>query len=96
MSLGTGRQNIIILFWKQLFHFWEYINGNQTFILDFHQPFIYSVPSVLQYMLLYSHLELCLVYKQVLFIPKFMCYSTIYMHTKNIKSIYQCTHFCFR
>ncbi len=22
------------------FHFWEYINGNQTFILDFHRPFI--------------------------------------------------------
>jgi hypothetical protein len=22
------------------FHFWEYINGNQTFILDFHGPFI--------------------------------------------------------
>jgi hypothetical protein len=22
------------------FHFWEYINGNQTFILDSHRPFI--------------------------------------------------------
>ncbi len=22
------------------FHFWEYINGNQTFILDSYQPFI--------------------------------------------------------
>ncbi len=26
------------------FHFWEYINGNQTFILDFHRPFICSAP----------------------------------------------------
>ncbi len=25
------------------FHFWEYINGNQTFILDFHRPFICTV-----------------------------------------------------
>ncbi len=25
------------------FHFWEYINGNQTFILDSHRPFICSV-----------------------------------------------------
>jgi hypothetical protein len=25
------------------FHFWEYINWNQTFILDSHRPFIYSV-----------------------------------------------------
>jgi len=25
------------------FHFWEYINQNQTFILDSHQPFICSV-----------------------------------------------------
>ncbi len=24
------------------FHFWEYINQNQTFILDSHRPFIYS------------------------------------------------------
>ncbi len=39
MSVETGRQNIIILFWKYQFHFWEYINGNQTFILDSHQPF---------------------------------------------------------
>jgi hypothetical protein len=23
-------------------HFWEYINGNQTFILDSHRPFICS------------------------------------------------------
>ncbi len=40
MSAGTGRQNIIILFWKYQFHFWEYINGNQTLILDSHRPFI--------------------------------------------------------
>ncbi len=42
MSVGNGRQNIIILFWKYQFHFWENINGNQTFILDFHRPFICS------------------------------------------------------
>jgi hypothetical protein len=47
MSVGTGRQNVTILFWKQHFHFWEYISGNQTFILDSHQPFICSaVPSL--------------------------------------------------
>jgi hypothetical protein len=27
MSVGTGRQNIKILFWKEQFHFWEYITG---------------------------------------------------------------------
>jgi hypothetical protein len=43
MRVGTGRQNIIILFWKYQFHFWEYIKGNQTFILDSHRPFICSV-----------------------------------------------------
>jgi hypothetical protein len=32
MSVGAGRQNIIILFWKIQFHFWEYINVNQTII----------------------------------------------------------------
>ena len=42
MSVGTGRQNIIILFWKQQFNFWENLNGNQTFILDSHWPFICS------------------------------------------------------
>jgi hypothetical protein len=42
MSVGTGRQNIMILFWKEQFHFWEYINGNQKFILDSHRPFICS------------------------------------------------------
>ena len=39
-------QDIIILFWKwqaTQFHFWEYINQNQTIILDFHRPFICSV-----------------------------------------------------
>jgi hypothetical protein len=25
------------------FHFWEYINGNQTFMFDSHRPFICSV-----------------------------------------------------
>jgi hypothetical protein len=43
MRVGTRRQNIIILFWIEQFHFWEYINGNQTFIKDFHWPFICSV-----------------------------------------------------
>jgi len=43
MCVGTGRQNIIILFWKLHFHFWEYINGNQTFILGSHLSFICSV-----------------------------------------------------
>ncbi len=28
---------------KYLFYFWEYINGNPTFILDSHRPFICSV-----------------------------------------------------
>jgi hypothetical protein len=28
-------------------HFWEYINGNQTFILDFHWPFICINPLLL-------------------------------------------------
>jgi hypothetical protein len=32
MSVGTGRQNIIILFWKLQFNFWEYINGNDIYI----------------------------------------------------------------
>jgi hypothetical protein len=44
MSAGTGRHNIMI--WKYKFHFWEYIHGNQTFILDFHRPFICSVDRV--------------------------------------------------
>jgi hypothetical protein len=42
MSVGIGRQNIKILFGDKKasqFHFWEYINGNQTFILDSHRPF---------------------------------------------------------
>ncbi len=42
MSVGTGRLNIIILFWKYQFHCWEHINGNQTVILDSHRPFICS------------------------------------------------------
>jgi hypothetical protein len=43
MSVGTGRQNIIILFWKYQFDFWECIKGDQTFILDSHRPFNCSV-----------------------------------------------------
>ncbi len=27
MSVGTGRQNIIVLFWESQFHFWENLNG---------------------------------------------------------------------
>ncbi len=46
MSVGTGRLNIIILCWKYQFHCWEYINGNQTFILDSQRPFICSVRGV--------------------------------------------------
>ncbi len=37
MSVGTVSQNIIILFWKKQFHFWEYIHGNHPFILDSHR-----------------------------------------------------------
>jgi hypothetical protein len=42
MNVEIGRQNIIILFEAMQFHFWEYINQNQTFISDSHQPFICS------------------------------------------------------
>jgi hypothetical protein len=38
MSVGTRRQNIIILY-----NFWEYINGKRTFKLDSHWPLICSV-----------------------------------------------------
>ncbi len=41
-----GKSHLCIPFlgiaWPQ-FHFWEYINGNQTFLLDSHRPFICSV-----------------------------------------------------
>jgi hypothetical protein len=43
MSVETGRQNIIILFWKKMYYFWEYINGNQIFVLYSNWPFICSV-----------------------------------------------------
>ncbi len=47
MSVVIGRQNICFenkeAAHKAQFHLWEYINGNQTFILDAHQPFICSV-----------------------------------------------------
>ncbi len=46
MSVGTGRENIIILFCKQHFYFWEYINGNQTFLLDSQRPFICSAVNI--------------------------------------------------
>jgi hypothetical protein len=37
-TLGTGRQNITMLFWKSQFHFWEFLNRNQPFILNSHRP----------------------------------------------------------
>jgi hypothetical protein len=45
MNVEIGRQNIIILFWKEpaQFHFWENLYRNQTFLLDSHRPFFYSV-----------------------------------------------------
>ncbi len=45
MNLEIGRQNIIILFHNKVeqFQLWEYINRNQTYILDSYPPFIYSV-----------------------------------------------------
>jgi hypothetical protein len=41
----TGRQNIVILFWKLTVSFLgiHTVNGNQTFILDSHRPFICGV-----------------------------------------------------
>jgi hypothetical protein len=50
MSVGTGRQKIIVLFWKEQFHFWEFIIGNKTFILDSHRPFICSVHYLVYHM----------------------------------------------
>ncbi len=35
MNVGTGRQNIIILFWKQQFHLWEYISGEPDIGIGF-------------------------------------------------------------
>ncbi len=34
--------------WKYQFHFWEYINGNQIFILDSHRPFICVLQVIMQ------------------------------------------------
>jgi hypothetical protein len=42
VNVEIGRQKIIILFFGNnqaaQFYFWEYINWNQTSILDSHQP----------------------------------------------------------
>ncbi len=45
MSVAIGRQNIRISFGNEAeqFLFWEYINGNQTFILTSHRAFTNSV-----------------------------------------------------
>jgi hypothetical protein len=57
MNVEIGRQNIIILFWKEQgsqFHFWEYMTQKQTFTLDSHQPFSCSV---YLFFLAYPHLN---------------------------------------
>jgi hypothetical protein len=52
MNVEIGRQNIIILFGNNeaaKFHFWEYINRNQTCMLDSYWPYICSVWGFVQY-----------------------------------------------
>jgi hypothetical protein len=47
MNVEIGRQNIIILIFGNneaaQFHYWEYINRKQTFILDSHRPPSFAV-----------------------------------------------------
>jgi hypothetical protein len=57
MSVGIGRQNIIICFGNneaaQQFYFREYINENQTFILDSH-----TGPSFAVWYILYDNMSI--------------------------------------
>jgi hypothetical protein len=71
MSAGTVRQNIIILLWKYQFNFWEYINGNQTFILDSHRPVICSASDEGQG----GELGSLLLFNPLWFHPSYVVYS---------------------